>query len=276
MKNLLLHQIYYDESSKRLIDPVFIPLDNCNGPPEWFEFYPILRYLEANVLQDNYWYGFLSPKFSQKTGIEGSQILNLLKKFGEKADVALFSPSWDQLAYFKNPFEQGEFRHPGLLEIAQDFLNTNLIKCNLKSLVTYSSTAVFSNFVVAKGSYWKEWLRLGVIFYEYAERVNLGETIYLDAANKRGPMKTFIQERLPSIILSLNKYKVLSPDFGQSAPIFDGLFDNNPRVRKMLQACDLMKEKYCITNDESYLNMYRKIRNEIKLKRPHPRALEFD
>jgi hypothetical protein len=142
--------------------------------------------------------------------------------------------------------------------------------------VTYSSTAVFSNFVVAKGSYWKEWLRLGVMFYEYAERVNLAETIYLDAANKRGPMKTFIQERLPSIILSLNNYKVLSPDFGQSAPIFDGLFDNNPRVRKMLQACDLMKEKYCITNDESYLNMYRKIRNEIKLKRPHPRALEFD
>jgi hypothetical protein len=89
-------------------------------------------------------------------------------------------------------------------------------------------------------------------------------------------MKTFIQERLPSIILSLNKYKVLSPDFGQSAPIFDGLFDDNPRVRKMLQACDLMKEKYCMTNDELYLNMYRKIRDDIKLKRPHPRSFEFD
>jgi hypothetical protein len=36
------------------------------------------------------------------------RVLDTLKQFDAKADVALFSPEWDQLAYFQSPFEQGD------------------------------------------------------------------------------------------------------------------------------------------------------------------------
>ena len=88
-----------------------------------------------------------------------------------------------------------------------------------------------------------------------------------------GPMKTFIQERLPSIVLTQNHFKTLAYDFGQSAPIFNQLFDNNPKTRKMLQACDLLKEKYADTKDEVYLEMYLKIRQDIHFKYSLPNEL---
>ena len=86
-------------------------------------------------------------------------------------------------------------------------------------------------------------------------------------------MKTFIQERLSSIVLTKNHFKTLAYDFSQSSPIFDQLFDNNPKTRKMLQACDLLKEKYVVTKDNSYIEMYLKIRQDIHFKYGLPNGI---
>jgi hypothetical protein len=275
MQKIFIHQIYYDNISRDQVDKNFIPLNNSNGPDDWFEFYPILNFLINTDLIEDGWYGFLSPKFSMKTGVTSNQLISTLIQYSLHANVALFSPAWDQLAYFKNPFEQGEFRHPGLLDISQNFLNQSSHKIDLTKLVTHSSTAVFSNFIVAKPEYWRAWLDIAIQFYEYAESNELGGTSYLDAKSKMAPMKTFIQERLSSLILSKGSFKTLAMDFGQSGPIFDQLFDSSPRTRKMLQACDLLKEQYSKTKDESYLQMYFKIRHDINFKQPHPRASFF-
>ncbi|MBT8520348.1 hypothetical protein G6683_08625 [Polynucleobacter paneuropaeus] len=273
MNNIFIHQIYYDEKSMGNLDPRFIPLDNRNGPPDWFEFYPIMNYLKNADLEENAWYGFLSPKFSSKTGMSASDVIGIISKYRDQANVALFSPAWDQLAYFRNPFEQGEFRHPGLLALSQKFIDEANLNINLKNLITHSSTAVFSNFIIAKPTYWKKWLKIACQFYEFSQENVFGETSYLDSKNKLGPMKTFIQERLPSIVLTQNHFKTLAYDFGQSAPIFNQLFDNNPKTRKMLQACDLLKEKYADTKDEVYLEMYLKIRQDIHFKYSLPNEL---
>lgn len=270
MDNIFIHQIFYDDTSKSLLAPEFKPLDNTKGPSDWFEFYPIMEFLKKTTLQENAWYGFLSPKFQQKTGLSASEVINIISRYSTYANVAIFSPAWDQLAYFKNQFEQGEFAHPGLLEISQKFINETPLKIDLTKLVTYSSTAVFSNFIIAKPKYWTQWLQIAQQFYKYCLDNQIGKTTYLDSKNKMGPMKVFIQERLSSLILAQGNFKTLAFDFGQSAPIFDQLFDNNPKTRKMLQTCDLLKEKYVTTQDESYLNMYLKIRNEINFKQPQP------
>lgn len=275
MDNIFIYQIFYDDASRNSLAPQFRPLDNTKGPSDWFEFYPIMEYLEKTKLQENSWYGFLSPKFQQKTGLSASEVINIISRYSTNANVAIFSPAWDQLAYFKNQFEQGEFAHPGLLEISQKFINETPLKIDLTKLVTYSSTAVFSNFIIAKPEYWTQWLKIAQQFYKYSLKNQLGETSYLDSKNKRGAMKVFIQERLSSLVLAQGKFKTLAFDFGQSAPILDQLFDNNPRVRKMLQTCDLLKERFVITQDISYLNMYLKIRKEIKFKQPHPKENYF-
>ena len=270
MNKIYIYQIHYDQDSRNQVDVNFIPLDNRDGPADWFEFYPIVNFLKNTDLIEDAWYGFLSPKFSLKTGIAPTQLISTIAQYSSHANVALFSPAWDQLAYFKNPFEQGEFRHPGLLSMSQEFLNQSSYQVDLTKLVTHSATAVFSNFIIAKPEYWKKWLLIAEEFFKFTEEKVLGDTLYLDAKNKRGPMKTFIQERLSSIVLSQNNFITLTVDFGQSAAIHDQLFDNNSKTRKMLQTCDLMKEKFVTSGDESYLKMYFKIRSDIQLKSPHP------
>ena len=55
-----IYQIYYDQATKQALDPGFIPLDNSNTErPDWYEFWPIRKFLKENQLQEDYWYGFL-------------------------------------------------------------------------------------------------------------------------------------------------------------------------------------------------------------------------
>ena len=88
-------------------------------------------------------------------------------------------------------------------------------------------------------------------------------TTYGSIENKF-PMKTFIQERLATLILSTNTFKVLSPDQSFNAPIFTRLFPDDIKTRRLLQACDLMKTKYRESKDEKYLEMYWRIREDIQ------------
>lgn len=270
---IFIHQIFYDGASKKALDPGFIPLDNTqNLKPDWYEFWPMRNFLLQKTLDKDAWYGFLSPKFQEKTGLNSQYIHTLLNDFDLNADVALFSPGWDQLAYFQNPFEQGEVWHPGISELSQSIFNKIGVSINLDSLVTHSMTSVFSNYIVAKPNFWNEWLFIANKLYDALETGKPPEssllTTYGSPANQ-APMKTFIQERLASVVLSQSKFNVISPDFSQLAPIFERIFSNDPKTRRMLQTCDLLKENYCNTNDSLYLDMYKKIRAEIPFKKPY-------
>ena len=146
-----IYQIYYDEETQEKILPEFIPLDNTkNLRPDWFEFWVILKFLRNSALEENAWYGFLSPKFYTKTGFNSDFVIKAIEKYEDVADVAIFSPAWDQLAYFLNPFEQGEVWHPGLNALSQEFINEYQLGIDLDTLVSDRSTAVMSNYVIAK------------------------------------------------------------------------------------------------------------------------------
>lgn len=273
---IFVYQIFYDQISKQSLDSGFIPLDNTsNERPDWFEFWVIRNFLKNHVLEKDAWYGFLSPKFREKTGFRSQVVLDMLEEFDAYADVALFSPAWDQLAYFLNPFEQGEVWHPGLLDLSQYFFNGIGFKVDLKSFVTHSTTSVFGNYIVAKPKFWREWLSLADKFFEFVEECDASQaskfvqtTSYGSKFNQT-PMKTFIQERFASVILAQGGFKVAAPDQSQCAPIFTRLFKDDSRTRRMLQACDLLKEKYSRTLEDEYLQMYQKIRKDIVFSMPN-------
>jgi hypothetical protein len=261
-----IYQIYYNNETQKKILPGFIPLDNTkNLRPDWFEFWVILDFLRNNALYDDAWYGFLSPKFSDKTGFNSSFVLKVIENYGELGDVALFSPGWDQLAYFLNPFEQGEVWHPGLMAASQDFSNKYQLEINLNTLVSDTSSSVFSNYIIAKKEFWIQWRKIAEQFFEYVENnpKHQVKTSYGSLENQL-PMKTFIQERLATLILSANTFKVLSPDQSFSAPIFTRLFPDDIKTRRLLQVCDLMKAKYRESKDKKYLDMYWSIRADIQ------------
>lgn len=266
-----IFQIFYDEQSKKNLSPNFIGLDNTmNSRPDWYEFWPMMNYLNSNNLDENTWYGFLSPKFEMKSGFSSSFVISVLEQYNDNFDVALFSGGWDQLSYFINPFEQGETWHPGLIDLAQNFFNSTNINIDLRSLVTYSSTSVFSNYIIAKKSYWVKWINLANLFFDAVENnkiAGIANTTSYGSNLNQTPMKTFIQERFPSIILSQGGFNVLSFDRSQNLSIFERMFNTDISTRRHLQTCDLLKEKYCLTGDTDYLKMFFKLRNDIKIKK---------
>jgi hypothetical protein len=274
-QNIHIYQIFYDEISRVSIAPGFIPLDNSKNPrPDWFEFLPILNFLRNNQLDEDAWYGFLSPKFTSKTGYSSAYVINLLEKYGDIANVALFSPDWDQLSYFLNPWEQGEIWHPGIKSASQSFFKCQGVSIEIDGLVTDTTTSVFCNYIIAKKVFWSEWRALAELFFNYVEEGLFGNSLSNQNADygskeRQYPIKTFIQERFASLILAKEKYKVIMPDQSISGPIFSKLFANDISTRRGLIACDLLKKRYREANDAEALRLYWKIREGIRYAAPN-------
>ncbi len=266
-----IFQIYYDDETYSKILPGFIPLDNSeNARPDWFEFWVILNYLRKNSLDEGVWYGFLSPKFREKTGLDSKTIYESLDRCVDGCEVFLFSPGWDQLSYFLNPFEQGDLWHPGLKKATQIFLDHIGLSINLSTLVTDSHTSVFSNYIIAKKNYWDRWKILAELFFEFVEKnVSFQFATTYGCASNYAPMKTFIQERLATLILSQGGITAATLETGFSGRLFTRLFVDDSRSRKLLLTCDLMKRFYRETSEAKYLEMYWEVRSHITLKSPN-------
>lgn len=258
-----IYQIYYDDISRKMLDPGFIPLDNTNSEkPDWYEFWPILNFLNQNILEDDCWYGFLSPKFFEKTGVNSKIIHKTLFDNDKTFNVLLFSPDWDQNAYFLNSFEQGEFWHPGLRKIAQTFFDYLELKINLENLVSDIHSSVFANFIIAKKGYWQDWLSIAKKFYSFIEE-NENSYITTQYGRKQLPMKIFLQERLHNILLSQSKYNVLSMDPSHDYLLNKRLFLNDAHTRELLIKCNAAKSLYLKTKELDYLKDYWISRQEI-------------
>src|SRR5437868_10721652 len=162
-----IFQIFYSKQTEQLLDPGFIPLDNTtNSRPDWREYWPIRRFLQASDMHENQYYGFLSPKFREKTGLNSKHVENFIE---DGYDVISFSPFFDQGAYYLNVFEQGEMQHKGLVSLAQQVFNEIGYDIHLKSIVMDSRHVIFSNYFVAKPLFWREWMVLGEKIFQLAE-----------------------------------------------------------------------------------------------------------
>lgn len=269
---IYIYQIYYDDRTKLKITKPFIPLDNSkNEMDDWFEFLPILNFLRKNNLEDDAWYGFLSPRFHEKTGLKSEFIFNVIEKIGHEADVAIFSHGWDQLSYFLNPWEQGEAWHPGLLNATQKFLDSQGVFCNIRELVTDTTSSVFSNYIIAKKQYWQEWKKIAEDFYKYSEdpKNYLNDTkVSYGTQESQYPLKTFIQERFASLILARGKFKTIAADQSLSNNTFSRLFSDDISTRRLLITCDQLKKLYREHLDENILKIYYQIREKIPYSKP--------
>lgn len=266
MADIRVHQIFYSDATRAKLDPGFVPLDNtANARPDWFEFWPIRNFLNATELDPDAWYGFVSPNFKAKTGLNAAYVHKVVTAVDAKADVALFTPGWDQLAYFRSVFEQGDLWHPGLIEATRAFLETVGIALDLEAMVTHSLSSVFSNYVVARPAYWREWLALANRFFDYVEgegaEVLASGTTY---GNRIAPMKTFVQERLSAVVMALGTFRVIAYDPSEIGPIAP-MFADHGQTRMLLQQCDRMKQLYVARRDAAYLESYRRARERIPL-----------
>jgi hypothetical protein len=202
-----LYQIAYSDETLAAVEPGYQVLDNRpNERPDWYEYWPIRRFLLQTTLDEHAFYGFFSPKFGKKTNLSHAQVSAFVRDNAAEHDVMLFSPQPDMGAFFLNVFEQGELFDPGFIQAMEGFLRSAGVEVNLASLVMDSSQVVFSNYFVARPAFWRRWLELAEQLFALCEGPDSAEkaactvpTTYPGQAQR----KVFMQERLASLLLAI-------------------------------------------------------------------------
>ena len=208
MSTVFLYQILNHYTKRESLDPGFLVLDNsANEKPDWFEYWPIRNFLVSEPLDENSFYGFVSPKFKYKTNLSAAAARDFVSRQNVTTDVVLLSPSIHLTAYHWNVFQFGNSVHPGLLDVANLFFRSIGEPTNLHELVTNSSNEVYSNYMIAKPRFWRAWLNITEQLYAIAESPTdpLGAklrqpTFYRESYNVQ--MKIFVMERIATWLLA--------------------------------------------------------------------------
>ena len=260
-----IFQIHYDAPTRGLVAPGFEPLDNSpNERPDWYEYWPIRAFFRSATLEEADYYGFLSPRFAEKTRLTGRQVKEFVERAGA-ADVVTFSPFPEHSACFLNLFEQGDLFHPGLAAIAARFFASFDPDLRLDRLVTHSRNTVLANYFVARPRFWRRWNEVLEHCFTLAETPGSplhselnSTTLHHGQAKPR--MKIFLMERVASLLLATFTTHVVAsfPPFeiAFSHPYFGGVFSEVIEL-------DALKLAFSTTGDAHYLKCYRALQDRV-------------
>jgi hypothetical protein len=205
MARIHLFQIYYSDDTRRSLDVDFVPLDNArNERPDWREYWPIRRFLQATALVADDYYGFFSPSLHAKTRLTAQTIREFVRTH-EGADALLFSPYYDQIALFLNPWEHGVAAHQAHRSVFADSLALIAPQFEIEGTVSSSLDSVFCNYIVARPRFWREWLACGERIFSVAEAAAtpLGRALSTNLHYRvAAPAKVFIIERMASALFA--------------------------------------------------------------------------
>jgi hypothetical protein len=255
MQAMHVYQILNHYTSREELDTGFDVLDNSsNERPDWFEYWPIRKFLLNEALDENAFYGFLSPKFKLKTSLNSAAVRDFTLSCGPATEVVLFSPSIPNSAYYLNVFEHGEAVHPGLKNAARGLLERLDLPSDLDSLVSDSRNTVHSNYFLAKPRFWRAWLAINEKMFAIAETPgdSLGALLRTPTPYRGGvnvQMKIFVMERTATWLLTTDRsfaVRVRDP------------FVSRSRVYKLPVAivCDALKIAYATQGRTQYREVF--------------------
>lgn len=263
--DLHLFQIYYSTATQRMLEAPYTPLDNSgNERPDWREYWPIRRYFTDHPPLEDAYYGFLSPAFRAKTRLDPGTVLDFIATHADGADVLLFSPFFDQIAFFLNCWEQGALAHPGAGALFEDSLGLVAPEFRLYETVGCSRNTVFCNYFVARGSFWHEWRERCERVFTCAERgeTPLGRALAasLDYKAQTAPAKVFILERVASALLATQAHWRVRAYNPMLLP-----FSSSPisSLGPALASLDALKIAYLADGREQYLDAFFRLRAQL-------------
>jgi hypothetical protein len=264
MQAMHIYQILNHYTPRQELDPGFGILDNSvNERPDWFEYWPMRKFLLNEALDENAFYGFLSPKFKLKTGLSADAVREAILAADSAADVVLLSPSIHNSAFYLNVFEHGDAEHPGLKSVAKRLFERLELPSDLDSLVSDSRNTVHSNYFIAKPRFWRAWLAINEKMFAIAETPGdpLGEALRAPTpyrGNLNVQMKIFIMERMATWLLSCDR--------SFAARVRDP-FAAHSRIYKLPVAivCDALKIAYVTAGRAQYRDMFLLVRGLHKM-----------
>ncbi len=253
-----LYQIAWSAQTLAALDSGFEVLDHQgNERADWREYWPIRRFLQTQALDEGAHYGFFSPRFREKTGLDAATTRRFVED--SDADVVGFSPFFDQMAFHRNIFTHAAVCHPALEPALRQCLQALAPGLDMDTLVMDASDTIFCNFFAARPAFWRAWLALGERVYAQAEQADapLAALLNLPIAYgrpERAPAKVFVIERLASLLLvtqqarwTVRAYNPLS--LPCSVP------ENQPYAAALV-AMDALKRAWRTTGHPQYLHAW--------------------
>lgn len=214
LPNIKIFQIYFKPELKAHCDPHFTPLDNTENPrPDLREWDVWDREYENILAQGLDYWGFVSWKFREKTGLSGQRVFDFINAYPDQ-DVYLLNPCIINEACFVNSWEQGDLHHPNISEIGQTFLKkVGYGDVDVKAMVLDRNTTVFANYIVGSRHFWAKFMEFSRKLFSEAEKdlefkhQVFGEGLSNYAHDKSLPNFTFLIERLIPTFIELEQMK---------------------------------------------------------------------
>ena len=214
LPNIKIFQIYFKQELKAHCDPHFTPLDNTENPrPDLREWDVWDREYENILAQGLDYWGFVSWKFREKTGLSGQRVFDFINAYPDQ-DVYLLNPCIINEACFVNSWEQGDLHHPNISEIGQTFLKkVGYGDVDVKAMVLDRNTTVFANYIVGSRHFWAKFMEFSRKLFSEAEKdlefkhQVFGEGLSNYAHDKSLPNFTFLIERLIPTFIELEQMK---------------------------------------------------------------------
>ena len=199
-----IHTICYAPGMIDAVDPDFLPFDVTADPqPERRETAHMLMFWRLGLHREYKVAGLLSPKFTEKTGIEG-KIFNEFISGNPGYDVWMINPFPHYFYLSYNIWEHGEIWYPGLCERASRVFTRAGISIELDKFPrSTKSTLLFSNIWAGTSDFWDRFMAFVSNMSEHAETVGsiFDEVPYEDGKSVFFP---FVFERLFTTFLVMH------------------------------------------------------------------------
>jgi hypothetical protein len=215
--NVKIFQIYYRDDQRKQLDEAFVALDNSSNTSHLLEFEVFRRLAGSRVVEGCDYWGALSWKFFEKTGLRGKEVHALIEA-NPGYDCYFCNPNPGTESTFHNLWLQGETSHPNFINLAKIFFRTVGLEEKLLYALYPSWFFASANYFIANDGFWKEYLAfVGDILNKAEKHLPLPakQAMYTSLADPKGLHADagywpFFVERLFSIFLVLRgkKYKI--------------------------------------------------------------------
>jgi GT2 family glycosyltransferase len=259
-----LYHIAYSQQTLETLRPGFRLLDNLSNPrPDWYESWPIRQFLLTQVLDEEAYYAFFSPKFFLKTVLDANYLRQFVASDQDHTDAFFICPQAEVGAVFLNPVMGSEFTDPGALATVQKSLDKAGLGLDIASQVIDSTTLVYSNYVIAKPAYWRRWLSMVECVYDIAENGSdqalQSELVHPTRYDGGVQRKVFLIECLPSLLFITDAMKVKSIPLNESSAARGVMYP----YREQSLAWDAYKIAYNRTGNPAFLNLFHSAANAV-------------
>jgi hypothetical protein len=116
MPSVHVHQILNYYTPREALDPGFLVLDNSsNERPDWYEYWPMRKFLREEPLDEDAFYGFLSPEVPLKTNLSAAQVREFIERAASRHRRFPVQSEHSQQRVLLERVRARRVRAPGLL-----------------------------------------------------------------------------------------------------------------------------------------------------------------